>query len=574
MQPVSESVAEKYARIFEFGSLKSNLILSIVAILLTGLVSVATIRIESAYIQNYPHFYDPASYNYSFGRLWLEVQKEGRIPVAWREATTNIRQPYRTVPTILFCPDMLAHPLGHLATAIPLLLAFLLMLGTTVKAFSRSLPVALSSMLLFSSVPILFDAQYGFAAFWLDLHAALAMGAAALSVIRYMSDGKPRWLVALALFASLTSFARYSSSFYLILLAVPILILAMAKHWLVRKSIQKTIIQPILILTGTCIPVAIYIISHYQANVHYYSTYGYAFNVPIMRSVAWTVFAMAYALGPTMLLVLTTLTLLNLVTIGGFQKNERLPALLNWCASVWCPTSAFIFLCFIVHATDGIHPTLFLVPLLFIPAFAPFERVKPMNNIGQIILVTLIVLISSTIGPKANRDNFRTACHPAKAQAQQKQVDIRLAGLLRQIHATTFGVFLSESGAMPTLEAFYCDRSYPVHTYKIFTVHEMYWKAWFPGKDADWCARQIYHDIRSLDLVAVHDNPADVLKNPRLDNVYSRATAKYIAETIKSDPSWSLMEVLPDGPTGPIGVYKNLAPMPLSKRPKLPVPYQ
>lgn len=496
------------------------------------------------------------------------------MPVAWREATTNIRQPYRTVPTILFCPDMLAHPLGHLATAIPLLLGFLLMLGTTVKAFSRSLPIALSSMFFFASVPILFDAQYGFAAFWLDLHAALAMGAAALSVIRYLSDGKLRWLVTLSLFASLTCFARYSSSFYLILLAVPILILAVVKHWLASKSIKETVTKPFLVLMSTCLPVAIYVISHCQANAHYYSTYGYAFNVPLMRSIAWTVFAMVYALGPTILFLLAALTLLNLISIYALQKAERLPALLNWCASVWCPASAFIFLCAIVHATDGIHPTLFLVPLLFIPAFAPYERVKALNCIAQTILVTIIVLVASTIGPKANRDNFRIACHPAKAQAQQKQVDRRIADLLRQIHANTFGVFLSESGAMPTLEAFYFDRSYPVHTYKIFTVHEMYWKAWFPGKDSNWCARQIYHDIRSLDLVAVHDNPADVLKNPRLDNAYSRATAKYIAEKIKSDPNWRLMEVLPDGPTGPIGVYKNLSPMPLCLRPKLPIPYQ
>ncbi len=548
--------------------------LLIASLLLTCLITFASARIEWKYIQNYPHFYDPVCYNLNNAKLWLDVQQHGRFAVAWTEALSNIRHPFRTVPAILLAPDLLAQPLGHLFTAMPLLFAFLFLLGTSVNAYSRSVWMAMASLCLFCSVPILFDAKLGFAAFWLDLHAALAMASAAICLLRFQASAQRKWLVAFAIFATITSLSRYSATFYLVVLALPILVLALTQHFCIKRSFLRAVLVPVLTLSALLLPVAgVFVISHYQANIHYYKTYGYAFNVTIIKSVAWTFYALVVSVSPLILTALFTLSCFSLLQAFLTEPKHRLNRILSFLASVWCPLSIAIFLCVIVRATDGIHPTLYIIPLLFLPAFCAFPAGKVLRPIAQTILCTTILCLAISVGTRADRVNYSIARRPTPFQIQQKRIDKRIAELLNASHACRYAIFNTES-TMPTLEAFYAAHTYPIHPSKFFTVHEGYWKGWFPKASSDEVAQAVCRHLPELDLAVVQKDPADVLRNPSVDNDYSRKVATSVAEKLPLDPNWILIDVLTDAPNGPLAVYRNRTPQKASERPPLPVPYE
>ena len=198
---------------------RSKIMLSLVgwSILITAIMGVVTGRIATTYSANYSYFFDPVGYHLQSIHVYKELDTASRLSVAWREWLDNPRSPLRTTPLVLIWPSLLANPLGHLATALPMLATFLILLGYTVYRRTEHLLYSLAVMALFCAIRGMFDPTLGLAVFWLDLHASYLVGAAALCLLN-SSNG--RNLVALALFAliaALATLSRFVAAGYLFL---------------------------------------------------------------------------------------------------------------------------------------------------------------------------------------------------------------------------------------------------------------------------------------------------------------------------------------------------------------------
>src|SRR5262245_62023747 len=246
----------------------ATLACGVAAALLTALLGIVTLGIERTYLWNFPNFYDPVEYSFHNARLHERLAREAPLSVAWQEWTRNPRNPLRTVPLILLAPDLLARPVGHMATTLPALFVFLLMLGITVWRRTGSMPYALAGMSVACAVPGLFDPTIGLAANWLDLPASLLMGAASLCLLSSNGARDVRWLVAFAALASMAALSRYVAAAFVLFQAGPILASYLVVRWRHERDVARALLVPVasigLVIAVLCGP---FLLSHLRVNV-------------------------------------------------------------------------------------------------------------------------------------------------------------------------------------------------------------------------------------------------------------------------------------------------------------------
>ena len=117
---------------------RAPLLLTVWAVVVTAASRWAAAKVAGAALDHAPFFYDPVGYQLYNVRVYGRLEEAGRLSVAAHEWLTNERYPLRTVPLILFAPTLLARPLGYLGTVLPMLAAFLVVLGWTVYLRSRN----------------------------------------------------------------------------------------------------------------------------------------------------------------------------------------------------------------------------------------------------------------------------------------------------------------------------------------------------------------------------------------------------------------------------------------------------
>jgi hypothetical protein len=535
-------------------NLTSFSVLLIGALLLTVLITGASAKIETAYLTNYPYFWDPAAYYQNNMKLAFDVHHKGRLKAAAANLYMNKRDPFRTAPIALLAPELLKSPLGHLTTAAPLLFAFVLLFGMAIYGRMGSLLYAITAMSMVGALPGMYNPENGFGAYWLDLPAAFAMGAAALCLTNYGSSLKLRWLALFGVFASITAMSRFSAAFYLILFAAPLLAWQVFRNWRLQHSVKDAIVKPLLVVACTGIPGLAFVIRFFAANAVYYRTYGYAFDSSVSQSVCWTIFAIHQFMGTPALSLCCILILFNSIWL--FKGKTNKGSLELFLTSMWFPLAICIFLCCIVRAVNGYQPVLYLAPAFLIAAFATDSFVHTTRR-ATIAFSSVVFCLSLIAGVQDYDAAYKLARHPTPDNVVQKQMDLILAKLIIDKQATTFVEFDRES-IMPALEAFFAHGWYCASQTKYFTVHEAYWKGYYPELTPEKVAAIVYSDMpRDIRLVCVHNRVEDIAKNPLLDNVYSRNISAYVSERIRRDQHWTLLRTLAS-PHGELAVYENV----------------
>jgi hypothetical protein len=123
-------------------------------------------------------------------------------------------------------------------------------------------------------------------------------------------------------------------------------------------------------------------------------------------------------------------------------------------------------------------------------------------------------------------------------------------------HIRTYSEYDDER-SMSTMDCFYASGWKPNFRERSFSIHEPYFKAWYPQKTPMDVAKQILaDDEKEVDLILIHDDIADMFKNTSMNNVYSQTISAYMSDVVPKSRNWFKVAVW-TGPYGNLGVYKN-----------------
>lgn len=511
----------------------------------------ASARIELTFLDNYGYFYDPASYYVMNVNLYRDYQELGLWKALGDEITSNYRCPGRTVPYLLFAPNLLTSPMGHVWSEAPLLWVFLLLLCSTIHDRTKSLFFALSAASVFVGLPFLYDPKLGVSAFWLDFTAGCALGGAALCLLRFSQTRHNGWMFGLGALASATALCRWTAAFYLLTflaLAVPLTVLVSP-----LKTQLKSIGKSLACALTTALPGLVFTVYFFERNSDLYTRQGYALGAPIAQSVIWTASALQSMCSTPVILLLLGFGLANLFFL--MRNPSR-----NWrftLTCIWLPVSLFLFICVVVKAVDGYHPLVYFAPALFVAAFCPLTEFRTHRKWWHTASVALcIVAVATTVH---SYDTYRRLAKNAPpAVALQKQCDVALSKLIVQTRSSSFVQFDHES-LMPQLEAFFscgltCD--FP----QLFSVHQHYMRSMFRDQSPQMVAQTVYRRLQQeVPLVAVFSNPDQALQPGIFNNVYSSTVSRHVSQKVAADPNWKLVGHV-EGPQGKLSIFQNRLP--------------
>ncbi len=517
------------------------------AALLTAVSGCLATGIERAYVLRHgPWDDDPGYYSFYNARLWAQVREDGRLAVAWREWTGNARHPLRTTPNVLAAPGLLASPTGHVATMLPALFAFLFLLGWTVLDRTGSRPFALASMLVFCAIPGLYDPRVGIASNWLDLPAALLVGAAAMCLINSNGARSLRWLAAFGVLAACAALSRYIAAAFVFVAAAPILAVQL------RGRRREGVLAPLgVIAAAIAVPAGYFLVAHLRTNASFYTTYGYALgqDIPLVaRFVGLYLKRFLYA--PGMLLAGGLLA----VQLACFWPAFR-RARWEWALPVWLAVSIPLFLIFGMRVLRGQSATFFAVPMIFVALATPV-RLAGGSAKRFAWAAGLLAAAALLVG---GRGVWRGGRIADEAPGPQRAFDVELAdhlsiGRTRIVWYTYF----DEVAWIPTLDAFYRHGSLALPAGQpFFHAHEMPWKGDYPGLAPAQIGERVYAaTCRWVDLAVVLDDPAADLS--WMSNDVSRAVARDIAARIRGDGNWTRVFEIESPRHGKLAGYGNL----------------
>ena len=538
--------------------------LALWAALLTCVMGFTASFIEQSYLQNHSYFYDSVSYQFYNARLYTRIPDEGRLALAAREWLHNPKHPLRTIVPLLFAPGSLARPIAaHLATALPMLFAFLLLLGLTVYRRVHHLLYALGCMALFCAIPFLYDPVFGLGAFWLDLPASLLVGAATMCLLNSGGARDRKWLAAFAVFAALAMLSRYVAAVYTFVICAPILTYYLARVWRSERRWRSVLLPLVSIAVIIGAIAGRSIVAHYDYNIGFYSIYVYNIGFGIAESARFVLGSLWSSISSAGLVILAVIACINLVLLRRAGGRDFAASLL---ISMWLAIAVVLLLIFGIRDVGADHVTLYAVPLIFLAAVspAPFvfnseESLSASRSVLTPLAFTMIALAVVASGWSAMR-NYERAAHPSPEARAQKAFDIALArSLAHEGGSLTWIGYFQEYAWIPTMEAFYNHEAFPLPAGGgFFEDHEALWRGHYPGLSPLEVSEQVYSATnRWVDVAVVLDDPTRIENNGYTDNDISRTVARRMSERIRADEKWRRVFAVESPRYGTLVGYRN-----------------
>ena len=530
---------------------------ALVATLLTGFLSVS---LEKRYLVHHPYFFDSVSYSFYNAKLYQLIQEIEQDTVVRSELSNNNRDPLRTVPLVMFSPSLLAHPFGHMATSLPALFVFVLLLAFTLYRMGGRLVSSIAGSSVAVLMPGLYSAMWGIAAYWLDLTAAFFIGAAILALLNSNRGRGLGWLALFAALASCAAFARYVSIAYLLFASLPVFVWYLVTRLREEGNWPRSVLLPILVTAGTGGLVAgPYLFTHLRTVSEFYHVYGYALGAPLATSVPATLESLKKFIGSAGILVI-------IVIVGTWLfkaiKDRRFNAE-GIFEPAWLALSTPIFLIFILKSA-AIHTISYAGILLLVALAIPWAR--SMNEGGVLFKRSslIIMLIICTGWTSFYRSEWKDAANPNQEDAESKTLQTQLADLLAQYgRKVVWNAYFDELSWIPSLDAFYRHGVLPLPLGQdyVFSVHESVYNGNYPGWDSAQINEALLKNANTwLNIAVVFERPEDADKS--LPNALSRSVARYIAESVKNDPNWVKEFQIDTIRYGRLAGYANLRPKP------------
>ncbi len=531
----------------------------LISLLWTAVAGFATIKIYAAHLENAPFFFDPVGYLFHNAVLYLRVLHDNPLGVAWQEWIQNAKYPLRTVPVLLLNPELLAHPLGHLATGLPCLFLFLFVLGKVLYQRTHQLLYALGGISIFASLPGLYDLETGLGVYWLDLPAALLIGAATLCLIGWWNSGKAGWLISFSVLTSFSLLSRYTGASYLAVLCGPVLVFALVDRWKRSRNWSQAVFAPLVTIAVILLGLAgNFVFSHLKENAHYYSTFGYSLGSPDWRS------SVELSVPPIFFFMSRSLALLFMlcaaVQIFFFlrDKDKKIQYLV---ISVWLMAAVSLFQIFILRMNDNKVQFVYGVMPCFFALLSPvvFSLSAPQNQGQWLRGLGIVLLLASVLsGWRSFTHNYHHAVTPSAQRLERKNMDKALASfLVKEGKEVVWCAFFDEYAWIPSMEAFYETKQLPLPAgTEFFTIHQKYWEAFYPGLGPEEVAKTVWDKLQTrMDVVVVFEDVSRI--DNQFDNDYSRKAAKFVAEKIPQDPSWEKIFTLNTLNYGTLNGYRR-----------------
>lgn len=530
------------------------LVIFATAIVLTTVVSCVSVSIEHKYLKNYSFFFDAAAYSYLNAVLYTKVQLYGALPAAWQELITNPRNPIRTVPIALFCPSLLAHPFGHLATSIPALAACLFTFGIAVRKRTGSTLFSVSAMLLFCSLNGIYDPRDGFATYWLDFTAALWAGAAAFCLVNSNETRSKRWIIAFGVFASFATLSRYIAAGYLLFSCLPILCVYSFARLRNREKIGSVLLPYLLIFVTIGTLAGSFLLRYCGANLVFYRQCCYSLGQTLQISFTDETHATSLFFTDPMLITLRDLCLVLL-----FVSRKSLRSWHDVAIPLWLGISTHVLMIFVLRANGGGTQTYYCVPLLFFALVCPFAlRLGSTLSYRKLFSLAMILLAIGSF-TTAYQKHLYTARRPKRDAIDMKALDVSISKLVSDQNASiVWNEFFDERTWLPTMEAFYRNHMLCMPAGQLyFTVHESGWTSQYPGLSPAQVAEKVKIATNKLvKLAVVFDEPDKVCK-ANLNNEYSKAVAYEMATEVKKNSQWKRVAGLNSKVFGKLATYVN-----------------
>jgi len=525
---------------------------ALVATLMAGYLSVA---LEKRYLDHHPYFFDAVSYSFYNAKLYQRIQEMGQSVVLSEELKNNNRHPLRTVPLIAFSPQLLAHPYGHMATTLPSLFIFVFLLAYTIyRRMGRfgSAIVASSIVLL---LPGLYNPVSGIATYWLDLTAALLIGAAALALLNSNRGQDLRWLILFVFLGSCATFARYISVAYLLFACAPVFIWLLIARAREQGNWLRSVVLPALVVTVTSALVAgPYLFAHAGSVGEFYRLYGYALGASVVTSIRAVMVSMSVfigAAGVLVLLVLAAAYLLKFIRVRGLDLKDLV-------VPIWLALAIPIFQVLVLRTwaphTISYAVILSLISLAILWANFANEGGVLFKRLG---LIVLLIMCSGWGGYYTAE--WRLASNPSQEAVEAKLLQTQLADqLARYGKKVVWNAYFDEISWIPTLDAFYRYGVLPLPLGQdyVFSIHESVYKGNYPGWDSAQINEALFKNANSWLSIAVVSEDLD-RASKMLPNELSRSAAAYIARSIKNGEGWSKIFQIESPKYGKIVGYMN-----------------
>lgn len=528
----------------------------IIAVVLTAAVGWTSYRLEANYIQHNSYFYDSVYYQYYNARLATRLETDSRWTVAWDEIAHNDRHPLRTVPLVLLYPAALTQPFGHLFTFLPSLAVLLGLMSWLIYRRTQSWLYTAVGTGLFCVLPIFYDVTYGVAVYWLEWQAAAWASAAGLCLLLALHNQTAKqsalhWLIGFAICAAAATLSRYIAALFVLVSCAPLF------GWYLWKSQQrlKEVLVPlsiIMVLAGY------FLISHFQANAHFYSTYGYALNQTIASAVTFivagvvrfvTVPGIFHFLFPIVCLALLIMTVITTYRHWQWQA---------FCLTAWLGIGPLAFL-LLMRTVGAAHPIAYSLVGIVLTAVAPITwpavRGQIWHWLGVMACAVVVIIFSRQL-------LLQLTTPDAGIISAQKQFDQSLAAALAQVDDDTvvWNGFFDEYTWIPTMEAYYqTGQLYLPAGQPFFNAHQSAWLGDYPGLTDQEIAERVYAGTnRWVDVAVVLADASHTHTGEWMDNTTSQVVTAYMTDQLAKDSNWQQVFTV-DSFYGQLIGYRNMA---------------
>lgn len=446
------------------------LLISVIASIAVAYVATSKQRI---YFSKNPFFKDPSEYLQndvlSFESLKTHTKSEV-IREVWQK---NFRNPIRSIIPLIFYPESLKTPYAHLITSVPYLIIFLFLSSWLIYSRYGNLITALLFIALFSSLPFLYNSIYGFAAYYLDLHASLLFASCMILLVFYYNEQQLIYILAFGVLSSLEVLGRYNNAVYLFAAGVPILVFIFIKFKTNRKSIliHYFILTALIgLLTGS------FLFGHLRDNFNY-AELGYGINFSISNSIKFCFHSIISLLG----LKVLGLLFIFFVAFYALFYQSILTNKEQFFLMFWIAISNFIVLQIALRNGAHIASMYYIIVPAIVFLFAP----APIGNFTGV----KASIINSTLGLLlvvfAYMDYTDFQSLEKKGKSYEKKFGEAVLGHLKESNdARLSGAIGGFSTANLSLESYYAGGNL-LHSELICGKYDVSWPYYYGSKNED-----------------------------------------------------------------------------------------
>lgn len=526
------------------------------SLLLVLIIALIAYKISVEYYENHSYFFDAAEYMAHNIELYKSSQFNNQISLACTEYLTGI-SPFRTIPLILFCEHLLAHPYGHMFSGLFMFLIFVICSGALLIRYLDNFIISAAVLSLIASISLLYSPFWGITAYWLDFSASFLLAASTSCLLLWHKEKKSYFLIAFSILLSLTFLSRYIFTAFSIWVLTPIYFFVIYSYWKKEKDLLKTVIKPTIWIVTIILSISgLHLINNYTKITNYYEKYGYALGHSWKDSCYDFLSFIQTNVGYIYIgLALIILSLIFLFRIKPWKKyiNELI-------ISIWLLISIPIFIIFILNSYSSWHINTILLPISFIAYIYLICSFGIQTKCIKYISISLFLISGlAVLQNHIEQTNLITKNAPSTIE-EKKLHDYISSFLSEQKRPITWGSFFNEINTVVNVNTFYkhnvvIDKMDGV----LFSLHEKYFSAEYPNLSPEETSKKICEKLdQILNVAIVFENPNNIDSINWLNNQYSKQIAKDVAIHVKSSPMWEKMREYSTKRYSTLALYRKI----------------